>query len=69
MAVKVNYQNVGRSHLDVRQMWRQGKSRLTRIYLLPEFVYDISKGCRVMVISVFSKWRLAAIFDFHSVSC
>jgi len=45
-------------------MWRQGKSRLNRIYLHAKFGEDILKGGRVMAIYVFSKWLSAAILDF-----
>ena len=68
MAVKMNYQNGGRRHLGFvgSQILRHPKSRPTRrpIYLHTKFGEDISKGCRVIAIYVYLKWRSATILDF-----
>ena len=69
MAVKVNFQNGDRSHLGFcrwSEIWRQGQSRLTRIYLQTKFGEYILKGGQVMTIYVFSKWRPAAILVFET---
>ena len=39
------------------EIWRQGQSRLYRIYLHTKFGEDILKGGRVMAIYVFLKFR------------
>jgi len=39
------------------EIWRQGQSRLTRIYLHTKFGGDILKGGQAMTIYVFLKWR------------
>jgi len=65
MAIKMNIQNGGSRHLEFcrSEIWRQGKSRLARIYLPTQFGEDTLKGGRVMTIYVFLKWRPAAILD------
>jgi len=47
------------------EIWRQGPSRLSCIYLHTKFGEDILKGGRVMTIYVFLKWQPAAILDFQ----
>jgi len=46
------------------EIWRQGQSWLTRIYLCSKCGEDILKVGRVMTIYVYLKWRPAAILDF-----
>ena len=66
MATKVNFQNGGRRHVGFfgSEIWRQPKSRPTRIYISTPNLPKISKGGRVMTIYVFSKWRSVAILFF-----
>jgi len=67
MIIKLIFQNGGCRHLGFcrSEIWRQQKSRLTRIYLHTKFGEDILKGGQVMAIYVFSKWRSAAILNFQ----
>ena len=62
MAIKVNFQNNGRRHLEFcrSEIRRQGNSWLGRIYLHTKFGEDILKGGRVMTIYVFCVFKIAA---------